>query len=60
METGEIIQEGAAADLAHNPEVRRAYLGKGGHGPGASSGQADGGEGPKSEIRNPKGVSTPK
>ena len=30
METGEIILEGAAADLAHNPEVKRAYLGKGG------------------------------
>ena len=30
METGEITLEGAAAELAHNPEVRRAYLGKGG------------------------------
>jgi branched-chain amino acid transport system ATP-binding protein len=30
IETGEIILEGAAADLMHNPEVRRAYLGKGG------------------------------
>ena len=30
METGEITLEGAAADLAHNPEVKRAYLGKGG------------------------------
>jgi branched-chain amino acid transport system ATP-binding protein len=29
METGEIILEGAAADLSRNPEVRRAYLGKG-------------------------------
>jgi branched-chain amino acid transport system ATP-binding protein len=29
LETGEIIQEGAACDLAHNPEVKRAYLGKG-------------------------------
>jgi branched-chain amino acid transport system ATP-binding protein len=29
METGEIIIEGSAADLMHNPEVRRAYLGKG-------------------------------
>lgn len=29
METGEIILEGEAADLLHNPEVRRAYLGKG-------------------------------
>jgi branched-chain amino acid transport system ATP-binding protein len=30
METGEIILEGQAADLRHNPEVKRAYLGKGG------------------------------
>jgi branched-chain amino acid transport system ATP-binding protein len=30
METGEIILEGEAADLLHNPEVKRAYLGKGG------------------------------
>jgi len=29
METGEIILEGAACDLSHNPEVKRAYLGKG-------------------------------
>jgi branched-chain amino acid transport system ATP-binding protein len=29
METGEIILEGGAHDLAKNPEVRRAYLGKG-------------------------------
>jgi len=29
METGEIVLEGPAADLAHNPEVKRAYLGKG-------------------------------
>jgi len=29
METGEMILEGAAADLWHNPEVKRAYLGKG-------------------------------
>lgn len=29
LETGEIILEGAAADLLHNPEVKRAYLGKG-------------------------------
>lgn len=29
METGEIIMEGEAADLSQNPEVRRAYLGKG-------------------------------
>ena len=27
METGEIILEGEAADLMHNPEVKRAYLG---------------------------------
>jgi branched-chain amino acid transport system ATP-binding protein len=30
METGEIVLEGEAADLLHNPEVKRAYLGKGG------------------------------
>lgn len=29
METGEIILEGASEDLMQNPEVRRAYLGKG-------------------------------
>jgi len=29
LETGEIILEGRAADLLHNPEVKRAYLGKG-------------------------------
>ncbi|MCX8108628.1 MAG: ABC transporter ATP-binding protein [Verrucomicrobiae bacterium] len=29
IETGEIILEGEAADLLTNPEVRRAYLGKG-------------------------------
>lgn len=29
METGEIILEGEALDLMHNPEVKRAYLGKG-------------------------------
>jgi branched-chain amino acid transport system ATP-binding protein len=29
METGEIILEGEAAELLHNPEVKRAYLGKG-------------------------------
>jgi len=28
METGEIIWKGQAADLLHNPEVKRAYLGK--------------------------------
>jgi branched-chain amino acid transport system ATP-binding protein len=30
IETGEIILEGEAGDLKHHPEVRRAYLGKGG------------------------------
>lgn len=30
IETGEIILEGEALDLQHNPEVKRAYLGKGG------------------------------
>ncbi len=30
METGEILLEGKAADLLHNPEVKRAYLGKAG------------------------------
>ena len=29
LETGEIVLEGATADLQHNPEVKRAYLGKG-------------------------------
>jgi branched-chain amino acid transport system ATP-binding protein len=29
METGQIVMEGEAADLSQNPEVRRAYLGKG-------------------------------
>ncbi len=29
METGEITLEGEAANLAHNPEVKRAYLGQG-------------------------------
>jgi branched-chain amino acid transport system ATP-binding protein len=29
METGEMILEGEAADLLHNPQVKRAYLGKG-------------------------------
>jgi branched-chain amino acid transport system ATP-binding protein len=33
LETGEIILEGVAADLMHNPEVQRAYLGKGGSEP---------------------------
>jgi branched-chain amino acid transport system ATP-binding protein len=27
METGEIILEGEASELMHNPEVKRAYLG---------------------------------
>jgi branched-chain amino acid transport system ATP-binding protein len=49
METGEITLEGTAADLAHNPEVKRAYLGKGGRGGN-----------PKSEIRNPKEGRSPK
>ncbi len=49
METGEIILEGLAADLAHNPEVKRAYLGKGG-----------GGGSPKAETRRPKEVRSPK
>ncbi len=29
LETGDIIIEGPAPDLLHNPEVKRAYLGKG-------------------------------
>jgi len=29
LETGEIVLEGDTADLLHNPEVKRAYLGKG-------------------------------
>lgn len=29
LETGEIVAEGHAADLLHNPEVQRAYMGKG-------------------------------
>ena len=29
LETGEVILEGDARDLLHNPEVKRAYLGKG-------------------------------
>jgi len=28
LETGGIVLEGAARDLADNPEVRRAYLGE--------------------------------
>jgi branched-chain amino acid transport system ATP-binding protein len=65
METGEITLEGTAADLAHNPEVKRAYLGKGGQqpwrqpvpppsSPDASSGQGGGGGRPKPEGRDPK------
>jgi len=27
METGEIVREGSAAELRHDPEVQRAYLG---------------------------------
>ncbi len=42
METGEITLEGQAADLMHNPEVKRAYLGKGDQ------------EDWKSETRRPK------
>lgn len=30
METGEVVLEGEATDLMHNPQVKRAYLGKGG------------------------------
>jgi branched-chain amino acid transport system ATP-binding protein len=29
MENGEILLEGEASDLLYNPEVKRAYLGKG-------------------------------
>jgi branched-chain amino acid transport system ATP-binding protein len=29
METGEIILEGQPAELRYNPEIKRAYLGKG-------------------------------
>ena len=29
LETGEIVLEGEARDLLYNPEVKRAYLGKG-------------------------------
>ena len=65
METGEITLEGTAADLAHNPEVKRAYLGKGGQQPwrppamppsfpGDSSRQGGGGTSPKPEGRDPK------
>ena len=38
MEAGQILLEGEAADLRHNPEVKRAYLGHaGGEGPAASN-----------------------
>jgi branched-chain amino acid transport system ATP-binding protein len=30
METGEVVLEGEARDLMYNPQVKRAYLGKGG------------------------------
>jgi branched-chain amino acid transport system ATP-binding protein len=30
METGDIMLEGQSADLLHNPQVKRAYLGRGG------------------------------
>ena len=29
METGRVVMEGSAAELARNPEIQRAYLGKG-------------------------------
>ncbi|MCL5104428.1 MAG: ABC transporter ATP-binding protein [Armatimonadetes bacterium] len=29
METGRVVMEGAASELSHNPEIQRAYLGKG-------------------------------
>jgi branched-chain amino acid transport system ATP-binding protein len=29
IETGRVVLEGTASELSHNPEVRRAYLGKG-------------------------------
>ncbi len=60
METGEITLEGAAADLAHNPEVKRAYLGKGSQQPLRSSAapplfpDASSGQGGAAENRNPK------
>lgn len=28
LETGEVVLEGPAADLANNPDVRKAYLGE--------------------------------
>ena len=71
METGEITLEGTAADLAHNPEVKRAYLGTGGQEPrrspvprpafpDGSGGQGGGGGNPKPEGRNPKEGRGPK
>ena len=29
METGRVVMEGSAAELSKNPEIQRAYLGKG-------------------------------
>ena len=29
METGRVVMEGSAAELSRNPEIQRAYLGKG-------------------------------
>jgi len=29
METGRVVMEGAASELSRNPEIQRAYLGKG-------------------------------
>jgi ABC-type multidrug transport system ATPase subunit len=71
METGEITLEGTAADLAHNPEVKRAYLGKGGQQPwrppapptsfpDGSDGRGRGGGNPKAESRKPKEIRSPK
>ena len=67
METGEITLEGAAADLAHNPEVKRAYLGKGGREawrrtepppefPEQFGGLGGDGGSPKAEVRPPSAV----
>jgi hypothetical protein len=49
METGEIVLEGRAADLMFNPEVKRAYLGKGETGSPKGEGRRAKGEaeGPK-------------
>jgi branched-chain amino acid transport system ATP-binding protein len=60
METGEITQEGVAADLAHNPEVKRAYLGKGEQGSDGFGGEGGVGGSPKAEIRRPKEARSPK